>query len=278
VASEALRAEEVAMQRRHARLEPGQLVSLPGSRPHPSATEIALEAARRSLADASAEKIVAWAASRFGDGLVLSTSFGIQSAVMLHLVTRIVPHVPVVWVDTGYLPPETYRFADELTRRLDLDLRVFQSELSPARMEALHGRLWEREDLASLDLYDRIRKVEPMRRALDALGATAWLSGIRAEQTEHRRRMRVLEPQDGRVKVSPILSWSSRDVHAYLRRHDLPVHPLFEQGYATVGDWHSSRPVSAGEDERATRFGGRVQECGLHLSDEEDESLSASGL
>ena len=87
------------------------------------------------LAEARADDVVAWAARQFGEGLVLSTSFGIQSAVMLHLVSRAAPQVPVVWVDTGYLPPETYRYADELTRRLDLNLHVYQSPQSPARME-----------------------------------------------------------------------------------------------------------------------------------------------
>ena len=93
-----------------------------------------LGCANRRLAEARADDVIAWAARQFGDGLVLSTSFGIQSAVMLHLVSRAAPQVPVVWVDTGYLPPETYRYADELTRRLDLNLHVYQSPISPANL------------------------------------------------------------------------------------------------------------------------------------------------
>lgn len=238
-----------------------------------------LDAWNERLADADPETLVAWAARRFGDGLVASTSFGIQSAVTLHLVTRVAPGIPVVWVDTGYLPPETYRFAETLTRRLDLNLHVAQAELTPARMEALHGRLWESDDPADLDRYDRLRKVEPMERALRELGATAWISGIRAEQTEHRRSLPRIGEQRGRVKVSPILHWTSRDVHRYLKAHDLPYHPLFDRGYATVGDEHSSRPVGPDDDDpRATRFRGRKQECGLHLTDEQAESLASSGL
>jgi phosphoadenosine phosphosulfate reductase len=223
--------------------------------------------------------LVRWGRDAFGDGLVVSTSFGIQAAATLHLVTQIVPRIPVIWIDTGYLPAETYRFAQELTRQLDLNLHVYQAELSPARMEALHGRLWESKDVADLHRYDRIRKREPMQRALRELGATAWISGIRAEQTEHRATLPRVTRQDGRWKLSPILHWSTRDVHRYLKAHDLPWHPLFEQGYATVGDWHSSRPVGDGDDhERDTRFGGRKQECGLHLDDAQAASLESSRL
>jgi phosphoadenosine phosphosulfate reductase len=238
-----------------------------------------LERLNRCLEGAPAAEIVEWADATFGDGLVMSTSFGIQSAALLHLVTRVRADVPVVWVDTGYLPAETYRFADELTRRLDLDLHVVQSELSPARMEALHGRLWERDDRAALDLYDRIRKVDPMERALRELGATAWLAGLRGDQTRHRGSLPIVGRQRERFKVLPILSWTPRDVHRYLKVHGLPRHPFFERGYATVGDWHSSRPVRAGDThERDTRFRGLKQECGLHLDEDQAASLGSSGL
>ncbi len=236
-------------------------------------------AASARLADASARDVVLWAAAEHGDGLVLTTSFGIQSAVMLHLATEVVPELPVVWVDTGYLPDETYRFADALQQRLGLNLHVAQADLSPARMEALHGKLWEngKEGLAE---YHRIRKVEPLERTLRELGATAWLSGLRADQTDHRSTLPRVGIQKDRTKVLPLLGWSAKDVHAYLKEHDLPYHPYFELGYATVGDWHSSRPVLASDgDERDTRFGGHAQECGIHLEDEASEgSFEASGL
>lgn len=228
---------------------------------------------------AFARAVVEWAAASHGEGLVLSTSFGIQSAALLHLATSVVPRLPVVWVDTGYLPADTYRFAEELTERLELNLHVVQSPLSPARMEALYGRLWEREEPEALDLYHRIRKVEPMRRALRELSATAWMSGLRAEQTEHRAGLPVVEEQDGRAKISPLLHWSARDVHRYLKAFDLPYHPWFDRGYARVGDWHSSRPVLPEDgSESASRFGGRREECGLHLPPEADASFDSSGL
>ncbi len=243
--------------------------------------QIDLTGTNQRLSEADAKEVVRWAVGAFGSGLVLSTSFGIQSAVMLHLVTQVAPQVPVVWIDTGYLPPETYRFADELTRRLQLNLKVYQSPLSPARMEALHGKLWERGDVDALNLYDRIRKVEPMQRALQELGATAWLAGLRRDQTAHRQALSKVVLQDGIYRVYPILGWHARDIYYYLQAHDLPYHPLFDLGYTTVGDWHSSRPLSAGDDhERNTRFNGLKQECGLHLpsSPGEAQSLDSSTL
>lgn len=210
--------------------------------------------------------IVDWAANTFGPGLVMSTSFGIQAAVMLHLATQVVPDMPVIWIDTGYLPEETYRFADQLTQRLNLNLRVYQSSLSPARMEALHGKLWAEDRVEALNLYDQIRKVEPMQRTLHELGATAWLAGLRSQQTDHRKTLEIVGQQHGIHKILPILDWSSKDIYEYLQAHDLPYHPFFDQGYVTVGDWHSSRPLMASDlNERDTRFHGLKQECGIHL-------------
>lgn len=241
--------------------------------------ELDLDVANAGLEGKSAEAIVRWAGERFGRGLVLSSSFGAQSAVMLHLVTRVLPEIPVVWVDTGYLFPETYRFAAELTERLGLNLKVYSPAMTPARFEAVHGKTWE-EGVEGLDAYHEVFKVEPMRRALRELGATAWFAGLRAKQSDTRASLRALGAQDGVVKVHPILSWTTKQVHDYLTDHDLPYHPLVEQGYASIGDVHSTRPITAGEDERAGRFGGLKQECGIHLptTREEAESRDASGL
>jgi len=237
--------------------------------------QLNLDQLKTRFADADAKHLIQWSADTFGDGLVMSTSFGIQSALMLHLVTRIIPEIPVIWVDTGYLHPETYRFAQNLTERLNLNLKVYQSHLSPARMEALYGKLWEKNDVESLNFYDQIRKVEPMQRALKELGATAWLAGLRRDQTEHRQQLPRIGEQSGIYKILPILHWHSRDVHRYLVEYDLPYHPLFDQGYMTVGDWHSSRPISLNDEhERDTRFQGMKQECGLHLPKTAGEAQS----
>ncbi|MEB3313078.1 MAG: phosphoadenylyl-sulfate reductase [Cyanobacteriota bacterium] len=240
-----------------------------------------LATVNRQWEEGDALSFVTWGWETFGAGLVLSTSFGIQSAVMLHLVTQVVPQIPVIWVDTGYLPAETYRFAEDLSQRLQLNLQVYQSPLSPARLEALYGRLWEQAEVAALNRYDQIRKVEPMQRALRELGATAWLTGLRADQTDHRRSLQRVGLQDGYYKLLPILKWNSREIYQYLVAHDLPYHPLFEQGYVSVGDWHSSRPLTATDShDRDTRFQGLKQECGLHLpqSPEEAASLDSSAL
>jgi phosphoadenosine phosphosulfate reductase len=234
------------------------------------------DAMNAELASASPERIVRWAADRFGDGLTLTTSFGVQSAVMLHLVTRVAPDIPVIFIDTGFHFLDTYQFADELTDRLKLNLKVYKAAESPSWFVARHGKLWETD----LNRYDQLRKVEPMNRALDELGVTATLAGLRRQQTNHRAGLRPIEAQGGRFKVSPILDWQQRDIHAYLQEHDLPYHPLHEQGYASIGDWHSTLPITAGQDERAGRFQGLKQECGLHLpaNEQEDASRFSSGL
>ncbi len=225
-----------------------------------------LKSIERELTNKTASQIVQWAKNKFPNGLVMSTSFGIQSAVMLHLVTQVIPDIPVIWIDTGYFPPETYRFAEELTLKLSLNLHIYQSDLSPARMEALYGKLWQENDLEALNRYDYLRKVEPMNRALKELNATATLAGLRRDQTDFRSSLETVNLQGEQYKILPILSWSSKDIYYYLQEHKLPYHPLFDRGYVTVGDWHSSRPLMASDtNERASRFRGIKQECGLHL-------------
>ena len=206
-----------------------------------------------------------WGQQRFGDGFALTTSFGIQAAVSLHLVSRLEAPVQVIWVDTGYLPPETYQYAETLTRLLGLQVHVAQASMSPARMEALHGKLWETGQVDDLETYHRIRKVEPLDQALHDLAVTCWASGVRGKQTDHRRTMQPLQLVRGRWALRPLLDWGNREVYYYMQEHNLPQHPLFEQGYSTVGDWHSSAPDDGSVSGRATCFGGLKQECGIHL-------------
>lgn len=213
----------------------------------------------------SAENLLSWAADEFTDSLAVSTSFGIQSAVTLHLATMVKPDIKVIWVDTGYLPEETYQYAMTLTKRLKLNLHVYKAALSPAAMESEHGRLWESDQVDDLNLYDRIRKIEPMQRALEDLKVRGWVSGLRAEQTEFRKHLPPLKRSGLRYRIYPILQWSNRDVFYHMRDNRLPQHPLFAKGYATVGDAHSSRPLSDSDaTDRDTRFRGIKQECGLH--------------
>ena len=199
----------------------------------------------------------------YGDQIILSTSFGIQSAVMLHMCVTAKPDIPVVWIDTGYLFPETYRFAEALKERLGLNLKTYVPKITAAHQEAVYGKRWE-EGKSGIEAYNRINKVEPMNRAVVELGAKAWISGLRRQQSSSRQGLEVLVQQNKVVKVHPIIDWSNKDIYEYLTRHELPYHPLWEEGYVSVGDWHStSRLVDAGSEE-ATRFGGVKRECGLH--------------
>ncbi|WP_043587900.1 phosphoadenylyl-sulfate reductase [Geminisphaera colitermitum] len=215
------------------------------------------------LEKATPQERVRWAVDTFGDGLVLTTSFGIQAAVMLHLVTRIVPELPVVFIDTGYLFAETYRFADQLTERLRLNLKVYQPRLTAAYQEARYGKRWE-QGIDGLKAYNFDNKVEPMDRAVRDLGARAWLAGLRRSQSGTRGALGVVQEQNNITKIHPIIDWDNRTVHRYLTENDLPYHPLWEQGYVSVGDWHSTSKLEPGMTEEQTRFGGLKRECGLH--------------
>lgn len=224
---------------------------------------IDLRAENSRLESAGAEDRVTWALRHFGEHLALTSSFGAQAAVMLHLVSRQWPEVPVILVDTGYLFPETYAFIDDLTERLSLNLKVYRSQMSPAWQERRYGRLWE-QGLNGIEKYNHINKVEPMNRALGELKIDAWLTGLRRQQSSTRKSLTVLATSKGRVKIHPIVDWTDRDVFEYLKRHDLPYHPLWEDGYVSIGDWHTSHKLTEGMTAEETRFFGLKRECGLH--------------
>ena len=204
-----------------------------------------------------------WALQRLPGAHVLSSSFGAQSAVLLHLVQQVAPGTPVVLIDTGYLFPETYRFIDTLTERLRLNLKVYRARLSPAWQEARFGKLWE-QGLAGIERYNQLNKVEPMQRALAELDAGTWFSGLRRDQSRSRAQLEPLALKDGRFKLLPILDWRDRDVGRYLSEHRLPYHPLWERGYVSIGDVHTTRPLQDGLSAEDTRFFGLKRECGLH--------------
>ncbi len=211
----------------------------------------------------SASERVNWALRTLPGQQVLSSSFGIQSAAMLHLVTTAANDINVVLVDTGYLFPETYRFIDTLTECLKLNLKVYRSAQSSSWQEAQYGKLWD-QGLDGLNRYNQINKVVPMKQALRQLEVGTWYAGLRREQASSRNKLSVLRIQDGRFKMHPIIDWTNRDVHQYLMDHNLPYHPLWEQGYVSVGDHHSSQPLHLGMTEEETRFSGLKRECGLH--------------
>ncbi len=222
-----------------------------------------LKGANAELESATAEARLAWALQTFQPRIALSSSFGAQSAVSLHQATQLWPEIPVILVDTGYLFPETYEFIDQLTERLSLNLKVYQSSMSPAWQERRFGKLWE-QGLNGIEKYNQMNKVEPMDRALNELDVDAWITGLRRQQSKSRENLSVLAVSKGRVKVHPIVDWTDKDIFDYLKQHDLPYHPLWEQGYVSIGDWHTSHKLTDGLTAEETRFFGLKRECGLH--------------
>ncbi len=216
----------------------------------------------------SAQDQLQWAYKKFDEQFVLTTSFGIQSAVLLHMTVGLKSNKKpkVIWIDTGYLPIETYKYAEELTKILELDLVVAQSSISPARMEALYGRLWETGVKEDLEKYHQIRKVEPLEKTLSNLNVQCWANGVRKGQTKNRQSMSHIDYIRERLTIRPLLNWTKKDIFYYMKKNNLPQHPLFEKGYSTVGDWHSSGADNNDSTGRSTRFRGLSEECGIHLN------------
>jgi len=206
---------------------------------------------------------VRWSLDNLPGPFALTSSFGAQAAVSLHLVAKQDPKIPVILIDTGYLFPETYQFIEQLTKQLSLNIQRFASPQSVADFERQYGKLWE-QGREGLDQYLELRKVEPMRRALKTLGVNTWFAGLRRSQAESRAKLNPLEVRDGRYKVHPIFDWSDRDVYLYLKAHGLPYHPLWDQGYVSIGDWHSTKALHEVESAEELRFAGLKRECGIH--------------
>lgn len=222
-----------------------------------------VDAANATLAGLDAPARVRWMLEHLPGEHVVTSSFGAQAAVMLHLAVTAKPDIPVVLLDTGYLFPETYRFVDDLASRLRLNLHVYRAAESAAWQEARYGKLWE-QGVEGIDRYNRINKVEPLQRALDDLRVGTWISGLRRAQSSTRAGVSFVERRDERFKVHPIADWTDRDVGRYLKAHGLPYHPLWDQGYVSIGDWHSTHSLAEAGSAEATRFFGLKRECGIH--------------
>jgi len=197
----------------------------------------------------------------FPGRIALVSSFGADAAVLLGLVAEVAPATPVIFLDTGKHFPETLRHRDRLVERLGLtDVRSVKPD--PARLAALDSDegLW----LRNKDMCCRIRKVEPLARALG--GFDAWITGRKRFQGGLRTRLPVFEGDAHRVKVNPLAAWSKDDVEAYAAAHELPAHPLVAQGFRSIGCMPCTDRVADGEDERAGRWrGSEKTECGIHL-------------
>jgi len=222
----------------------------------------------KELVDISPQEMLKWAYEKFDDQFAITTSFGIQSSVLLNMISKLClqKKIKIFWIDTGYLPLETYHYAENLIEDLSLEVEVLQSELSPARMEAKYGKLWETNKESDLDKYHELRKIKPLDNGLEKYNISCWASGVRSNQTENRSKMKFLDIIRQRLALRPLLHWTNKDIFYYMEENNLPAHPLFIKGYSTVGDWHSSAPDGIETKGRDTRFGEIKQECGIHTN------------
>ena len=220
-------------------------------------------------------KVIEWAAGQFGDDLVMTSSFGAQGAVLLHLATQVKPDIKVIFIDTGYLFPETHRFMEQLRLRLNLNVWTYRTKNDPIVWLRVAGEA-DPSLRKDPDACCAANKEEPMERAMKELAPKAWLRGIRRGQNDDRKNARFVEwaPRYGCYAVSPMLNWTGKDVGLYLKQHDLPYHPLVEQGYPSIGcnPLTCTRAVQFGQGERDGRWAGTGKlECGIN-------SLDSAGL
>jgi phosphoadenosine phosphosulfate reductase len=204
----------------------------------------------------SAEDVLVWAWEQFGDGMCLTCSWQRQSSALVHMLSELGLDVPVVELDTLVLFPETYETRDRLVERYGLELRSFRP-LDPP------DRLWESQP----DACCHIRKVEPLERALAE--HDAWITGIRREQSPTRANAQKVEWSEryGVWKIQPLVDWNAKRVQAYIHVNEIPSNPLHDAGYPSIGCVPCTRPVQAGEDERAGRWSGSDKlECGIHIN------------
>ncbi|WP_374576647.1 phosphoadenylyl-sulfate reductase [Phenylobacterium sp.] len=198
----------------------------------------------------------------FGDKLALVSSFGAESAVLLHMISRLKPDAPVLFLDTGMLFGQTLDYRKTLAARLGLtdvrDLRPLYNDLAVADPNA---KLWQTDT----DACCNVRKVLPLDRALADFDA--WITGRKRFHGGDRLSLPVVEQADGQVKFNPLANWGKAELDAYMAEHDLPAHPLVAQGFPSIGCWPCTNPVEEGQDVRAGRWAGQDKtECGIHVA------------
>ena len=190
------------------------------------------------------------------------SSFGAESAVLLHMVAQIDPATPVLFLETGMLFPETLAYQRDLASRFGLaDVRLIRPDNEDLAREDLTGLLHRRDPDRCCDL----RKTAPLARAL--AGFDAWITGRKRFQNGLRAALTTAEIEDGRVKLNPLAGWRPEDIRAYILRHDLPAHPLAAKGFRSIGCAPCTTPVRPEEDPRAGRWRGEEKtECGIHFA------------
>src|SRR5215203_4010165 len=200
--------------------------------------------------NAEPEEILRWAVERYATDAALTCSFQHEGVVLAHMLQTIAPETPIVFINTGYHFPETLAYRDLLVERLGFNLVEVGPSISKPAVEQTYGPELFRHDP---DRCCEINKVEPLRRALR--GVRAWINGRRRDQASTLQALPVLEElPNGMVKINPLLRWAAKDTYEYMTRHAIPLNPLFEQGYTSIGCAPCTRPVLAGEDERAGRW------------------------
>ncbi len=219
------------------------------------------------VAPGDAEEAIGWAAERFGGRLALVTSFQREGMVILDMASRVAPGIPVFTLDTGRLPEATYRMIEKVRERYGIAVHLISPDAGETeRMTTAHGPNLFRQDVGSRLLCCQIRKVRPLAKAMAAFDAT--LVGLRREQSETRAALEHVDWRATPVKIAPLAGWSARDVAEYTALHGVPEHPLYAEGYRSIGCEPCTRAVHAGEDERAGRWwweDDAAKECGLHF-------------
>lgn len=217
-----------------------------------------------------AEELLGWALNRFGNRVALASSFGAEDMVVAHLMVKLDPKARVFTLDTGRLPQETYALMDRVRERLGIktevvfpDTQAVQKMVNEKGLNLFYHSLENRHECC------RVRKVEPLNRALAGLGG--WITGLRREQAVTRREVRKAERDEdhgGILKLNPLADWVQDRVWTYIRRHDVPYHPWHNKGYPSLGCLPCTRAVRPGEDARAGRWWweqSEQKECGLHV-------------
>ncbi len=219
-----------------------------------------LELENERLERATPAERLAFAVETFGDDLLFTSSFGAQSAVLLHLWSKVARHLPVVFIDTGFLFPETLTYRDELAKQLGLRLHVLSPDIANADFVARYGSDIQRRDPDFCCGLNKVAPLAPLRER-----ARAWVSGLRRDQSRAREHVPILERDGHLVRVHPLATMTKSDVAEYLEKHGLPEHPLVRRRYLSIGCAPCTRAVADGEDERAGRWAwSNKTECGLH--------------
>jgi phosphoadenosine phosphosulfate reductase len=221
--------------------------------------------ANARLAEATPVEVLQWGVERFFPRLTMATAFGPEGCILIHLLAQIEPRVRIFNLDTGYQFAETLALRDQIAERYGIEVEMIRPETTVAQYEQEHGGPLY---VSNSDQCCYDRKIVPLRRAL--VGYESWISAIRADQSSHRAQAQVVgwDAKFGLVKINPLLSWTKRDVWAFIVANRVPYNPLHDQGYPSIGCWPCTRRVEAGEDERAGRWAGQAKtECGLHSLD-----------